>query len=218
MIRVTEAEFSTSDIYSIKEQIEFLESKVAENHWPKIAVRTGLVLVAVAVVFALTRSPLWSGLIFIPGAFWAAAPIGSITTQRMQRDWLKHEQGRLETPRKFEICVDDCEYLEFSEYEDEGVLYLFCGNNGNWLMLEGQNYYPTESFPSASFRLAYDSHGALLNIASALPWSPPKHKYDAETKIARNLTLGTIDHAIVIADNEEAAIAQFQSLATEKSK
>jgi len=33
MIRVDEAEFSTADVQGVKKRIDFLENKVAENHW-----------------------------------------------------------------------------------------------------------------------------------------------------------------------------------------
>ena len=40
MIRVDEAELSAADLRRIEKQVKFLDQKVAENHWPKLAMRT----------------------------------------------------------------------------------------------------------------------------------------------------------------------------------
>lgn len=216
MIRVHEAEFSAADVRSIEKQVKFLEGQVAENHWPKLAIRTCITIVVVSVVFAISRSPLWSLLVLIPGAGWVGAVFDSISTQKMQRDWLAYEKSRLDNPRKKEITVEDCDYIDYGEIEDEGVLYFFFDDARNWLMLEGQNYYPTDNFPSSSFRLSYDSNDALLDIASDSPFHPPNRRHDSSIKTKRELFFGTIDHAVVQAENEDQAIAKLKALADEK--
>jgi hypothetical protein len=213
MIRVDEAEFSTADVRRIEEQVKFLEQKVAENHWPKLAVRTCVTIVAVVAVFVVTRSPLWSFVPLVAGAVWSGAVFDRISTQKMQRDWLAYERARLDSPRKTVISVDDCDYIDYGEVEDEGVLYLFSDDARNWLMLEGQAYYPTDRFPSSSFRLSYDSHDALLEIVSEAPFRKPKQRLDAAVKTKRELFFGAFDHALVQADSEDEAIAQLKILA-----
>lgn len=115
----------------------------------------------------------------------------------MQTAWLAHDKSRLNNPRKKEIVVEDCDYIDFDEVEDEGVLFLFYDDVGIWLMLEGQNYYPTDTFPSSSFCLSFDSNGALLGIASDPPFHPPSRRHDSSIKSSRELFFGTIDHAVV---------------------
>ena len=174
MIRVDETDFSAADVCRIEQQIRFLEEKVAANHWPKFAIRTSIVLVVVSVVFAVSRSPLWCLMVLSAGAVWAGLVFDSISTQKMQRDWLAYEKTRLATPRKKVIRVEDCDYIDYGEFEDEGVLLLFSDRTGNWLMLEGQNYYPTDDFPSSSFRLSYDSlRFALHRLLAGIRYCQP---------------------------------------------
>jgi len=218
MIGVDEAEFSTADVRRIQKQVKFLEQKVAENHWPKLAIRTCVTIAAVIAVFAVTRSPLWTFIPLIAGAAWAGAVFDSISTQKMQRDWLAYEKARLETPRKNVITVEDCDYIDYGEIEDEGILYLFSDDAGNWLMLEGQDYYPTDKFPSSLFCLSYDSKDALLEITSDSPFLAPKQRRDPSVKMERELFFGGIGHAVVQASNEDEAIANLKTLADGKSK
>ena len=218
MIRVDEAEFSKADVRRIEKQVKFLEQKVAEKHWPKLAIRTCVTIVAVVAVFAVTRSPLWSLVPLIAGAAWTGAVFDCISTQKMQLDWLAYERARLHTPRKTVISVEDCDYIDYGEVEDEGVLYLFSDRAGNWLMLEGQQYYRTDRFPSSSFRLSYDSHDALLEIVSDAPFLKPKQRLDPAVKTERELFFGTIDHALVHANGEDDAIAQLKILAARKTR
>jgi hypothetical protein len=218
MIRVDEVEFSTADVRRIEKQVEFLEQKVAENHWPKLAIRTFVTIVAVVAVFTVTRSVLWSFIPLIAGAVWAGAVFDGISTQKMQRDWLAYERTRLGTRRKTVIGVEDCDYIEYGEFEDEGVLYLFWDNAGNWLMLEGQEYYPTDKFPSSSFRLSYDSQGALLEIVGDAPFHKPRQRRDAAVKTEQELFFGGIDHALVQANSEDDAIAKLKTLAERSTK
>lgn len=218
MIRVEEAAFSDVDIRRIKERIKFLEQKVATRHWPKLVVRSCITLVVVASVYAFSQSPLLLVIVLVIGACWTGAVFDAISTQKAQRQWIEYEKSRLESPRKTEIAVENCDYIDYGEVEDEGVLFLFWDDADNWLLLEGQTYYPTDNFPSSSFRLSYDSRGALLEITSESSPIAPKKSYDARVKKEKELFFGMMDHAIVQAKNEDEAIAKLKVAADEAWK
>ena len=56
------------------------------------------------------------------------------------------------------IKVVSDKFIELSEVEDEGVLYLFQINNNQILSFGGQDFYPTKKFPSNDFEIVM-SHG-----------------------------------------------------------
>jgi hypothetical protein len=215
MIRVEETKFTDADVRRIEKQVKFLEQKAAERHWPKFIVRPCITLAVVAVIYAFSQSQLLSIIIFVVGAGWTGAVFDAISTQKANREWLEYEKSRLETPVKTEITVENCDYIDYGEVEDEGVLFLFGDDANNWLLLEGQVYYPSEKFPSSSFRLSYDSRGALMEINSKSPSMPPKKRYDSRVKMEKELNFSMIDHAIVQAKDEDEAIAKLQAMADE---
>lgn len=51
------------------------------------------------------------------------------------------------------IKVVSKKYIEFSELEDEGVFYLFQIEDNKILSFGGQDYYPTNKFPSDDFEI-----------------------------------------------------------------
>lgn len=51
------------------------------------------------------------------------------------------------------IRVTTSRYIEFSEYEDEGVDYLFQLNDNEMLSIGGQDFYPTKKFPNTDFEI-----------------------------------------------------------------
>lgn len=52
------------------------------------------------------------------------------------------------------IKVVSTDYIELSEAEDEGVYYFFQLANDKILSFGGQDFYPTEMFPSDNFEIA----------------------------------------------------------------
>ena len=58
------------------------------------------------------------------------------------------------------IKVVSDKFIELSEVEDEGVYYLFQVDNNQILSFGGQEFYPTNKFPSNDFEIVM-SHGKL---------------------------------------------------------
>lgn len=51
------------------------------------------------------------------------------------------------------IHVESHEMVEFEEIEDEGATYAFQVDSEQILLLSGQEFYPTEAFPSSRFEI-----------------------------------------------------------------
>jgi hypothetical protein len=213
MIRVEESELSAADVCRIERQIKILEEKVAENHWKRLAIRTCVTIVVAAIVFMASRSWGYTLVPLVVGFVWTSATFDAMSLQKIQRRSLAFAKEQVKSPRKKVITVEDCDYIDFGEIEDEGALYLFSDGSGNWLMLEGQEYYETDTFPSKSFRLSYDSRDALLGIDSDVPFLAPKERRDSSVKRERDLYFLPIGHCIVQAQDEDEAIASIKKLA-----
>jgi len=118
----------------------------------RMALICGVVSAVLAGLTVLASdAPTWVVLLFWTGigtmlTFWTAIP-----ERRRWRARAAELTDGLQTGRVREWAVQSSRMVEFEEIEDEGACYVFAIDAGHVVLLQGQQYYATDRFPSDDF-------------------------------------------------------------------